>query len=265
MRIHLIINHDDSLQNLASELSKTETITSKIEDITPDIDFVVVGKNTTKNDAQQLKANDLGLKIVSYAEFIYEYFKNKTRVVITSNTGKVSVVAMVLHTMDFCGIPVSFWRENPTNGKPFQNLKNAEFVVIESDETVLEFDAQPKFHHYHPTVALLNKISDNENAKKYATFIDSITKGGILIYNKECDILKEIVENSENSIRKLAYKTPDYQINNNIIFISTDEGELPLENINKEEIINIEGAKWVCQNMGIDASDFYEAMVSFEG
>lgn len=263
MRIHFIINNDNSLQDLVLELSKTDIVTSKIEDITSDIAFVIVEKNTAENDAQWLKAKNLGLKMGSYAEFIYEYFKNKTRVVITSSKNKASTVAMVLHTMDFCGVPVSFWLENPINGKRFQYLKNAEFVIIESDETILDFDARPKFHNYHPTVALLNEISEKENAEKYAIFIDSITKGGILIYNKENNLLREIVENSENSVRKIEYETPDYHINENKLLLSTDEGELPLENVTQEEIINVEGAKWVCQNMGVDAADFYEAMVSF--
>ncbi|MDO4229709.1 MAG: Mur ligase [Capnocytophaga sp.] len=264
MRIHFILNDDFLLQNLMSELSKTDIITSKNNEITTSIDLVVVGKNISENHPDLLKTNNLGLKNISFSEFIYEYFKNKTRVVIAGNDGKAHIIKMILHTMSFHNIPIDYWQESILSEKRLHIAENAEFVVIEGNEKNFSpLFPTPAFHSYHPTVALIGNISTNENLDKYSTFIDSITKGGILIYNAEDTLLQEIVEDTTNPIRKLEYKTPHYQIDNQAIFLITNEGELPLENIDSQRVIDVEGAKWVCQNMGIDETDFYEAMVSF--
>ncbi|MFK8301714.1 Mur ligase [Capnocytophaga stomatis] len=264
MRAHFIFSEDIVLQNLMSELSKTDIVTSKNEEITTETDLVVLSSEISETHPDILKASNLGLKTIFYPEFIHEYFKNKTRVVITGSKGKENVLAMVLHTMNFHDVPVSYFLENPINGKQFQLIEDAEFVLIEGDENLISnSNSQAKFLSYQPTVALITGISSEENSEKYSNFIDSLTKGGILIYNEEDSLLKNIVKTSENPVRKLEYKTPDYQTDGKSLFLLTDEGQLLLKNIQPQEVINVEGAKWVCQNMGIDEVDFYEAMVSF--
>lgn len=40
---------------------------------------------------------------------------------------------------------------------------------------------------------------------------------------------------------------------------------MPLEIFGNHNLQNLAGAKWICQHMGIDEDDFYEAIVSFKG
>jgi UDP-N-acetylmuramate: L-alanyl-gamma-D-glutamyl-meso-diaminopimelate ligase len=40
---------------------------------------------------------------------------------------------------------------------------------------------------------------------------------------------------------------------------------LPLEIFGNHNLQNLAGAKWICQHMGIDEDDFYEAIASFTG
>lgn len=162
--------------------------------------------------------------------------------------------------MDFHNIPISYYTNNQVKNKFFRHNEEAEFAIIEGNEKKLNFS---KFHMYYPTVALVSGVSGSDDFEKYLSFIDEITKGGILIYNKEDILLQEIVNTSENPIRKIEYETPEFEVNGKTIVLITNEGELPIENIDKQNIINIEGAKWLCQNMGIDPTDFYEAMASF--
>ncbi|MFK8281943.1 Mur ligase [Capnocytophaga cynodegmi] len=264
MQVHFIFSEDILLQNLMSELSKTDIVTSKNEEINSNINFVVVSTELPEIHPDILKANSLGLKTIFYPEFIREYFKNKTRVIIAGDKGKKNILKMVLHTMNFHNIPISYFLENMIDGKNFQIIEDSEFALIEGNENSITNDnLQAKFLSYQPTVALISDISFEENSEKYSSFIDTITKGGILIYNKEDSPLKNIVEISENPIRKLEYKTPHYETDGKSLFLTTDEGQLLLENVQPQEVINIEGAKWICQNMGIDEVDFYEAMASF--
>src|SRR5690606_18616737 len=94
---------------------------------------------------------------------------------------------------------------------------------------------------------------------------DSIVKGGSIHYNEEDDILKQIVEASENTIRKIAYRTPEYTVENGITYLETDEGAMPLEIFGAHNLNNLAGAKWICQHLGVDEDDFYEAIATFKG
>ncbi|MDO5106054.1 Mur ligase [Capnocytophaga sp.] len=262
MHIHFIVDNDPVLQKLSDELSKINTVTFSDEQMSQDIDFVVVSKSISDNDLRLQKAKNLQLNLLSHTEFIYEYFKNQTRVVIASGSGKASVTAMVLHVMAYYDNPVSYFTENQSNERLFNFSEDAEFTIIETDEnTIANSTSQADF--FHPTVILIDSNLTDKNTEKYTALINNITKGGILIYNQENQLVNQIVSASENAVRKIAYQTPDYQLIDNVIYLSTDEGELPLENITNQEVINVEGAKWLCQNMGIDAADFYQAMVSF--
>jgi len=74
-----------------------------------------------------------------------------------------------------------------------------------------------------------------------------------------------VVEASVNQIKKYAYQTPNHFIENGVTYLETTEGDLPLEIFGKHNLQNLAGAKWICQHMGIDEDDFYEAIESFSG
>jgi UDP-N-acetylmuramate: L-alanyl-gamma-D-glutamyl-meso-diaminopimelate ligase len=89
--------------------------------------------------------------------------------------------------------------------------------------------------------------------------------GGSMVYNEEDPIVKEVVESSENQIKKYPYQTPSHFIENGITYLETAEGDLPLEIFGDHNLQNLAGAKWICQHMGIDEDDFYEAIADFSG
>jgi UDP-N-acetylmuramate: L-alanyl-gamma-D-glutamyl-meso-diaminopimelate ligase len=92
-----------------------------------------------------------------------------------------------------------------------------------------------------------------------------MVQGGSMIYNEEDEIVKEVVELSENHIKKYPYTTPNHFIENGRTYLLTAEGDLPLEIFGKHNLQNLAGAKWICQHMGIDEDGFYEAIGSFSG
>jgi UDP-N-acetylmuramate: L-alanyl-gamma-D-glutamyl-meso-diaminopimelate ligase len=89
--------------------------------------------------------------------------------------------------------------------------------------------------------------------------------GGSMVYNEEDAVVKEVVEASVNQIKKYAYSTPNHFIEDGVTYLETTEGDLPLEIFGKHNLQNLAGAKWICQHMGIDEDDFYEAIESFSG
>ena len=247
------------------------------EKITSKLDAVILGMHAKSDNPELKKAQELGIKIYSYPEFLYEQSKDKTRVVIGGSHGKTTITSMILHVLNYHNIAVDYMVGAQLEG--FDTMVHLttenEFIVLEGDEYLSSpIDMRPKFHLYKPNIALLSGIAwDHINVfptfenyvEQFSIFTDSLINGGIMVYNSEDEIVNKVVESSENPIKKYPYTTPNYKIVNGTTFIDTAEGELPLEIFGKHNLQNMAGAKWICQHMGVDEADFYEAILSFKG
>ena len=247
------------------------------EKLSSKIEVVILGMHAKGDNPELLKAKELGLKIYSYPEFLYEQSKNKTRVVIGGSHGKTTITSMILHVLNYHEKEVDYMVGAQLEG--FETMvhltEENEFIVLEGDEYLSSpIDRRPKFHLYKPNIALLSGIAWDhinvfptfENYKdQFKIFTDSMINGGSMVYNDEDGHVKEIVESSENHIKKYPYTTPKHFIENGITYLETPEGDLPLEIFGIHNLQNLAGAKWICQHMGIDEDDFYEAIASFKG
>ncbi|HFS67548.1 MAG TPA: peptidoglycan synthetase [Flavobacteriia bacterium] len=245
--------------------------------ITSDIDAIILGMHAKKDNPELIKAKELGLKIYSYPEFLYEQSKNKTRVVIGGSHGKTTITSMILHVLNYFDKDVDYMVGAQLEG--FETMvkltKENDFIILEGDEYLSSpLDLRPKFHLYQPNIALLSGIAwDHINVfptfenyvAQFKIFIDKITDGGMLVYNEEDNVLNEIVINSDKVIKKYPYKTPKHHIKNGITYLETTFGDVPLEIFGKHNLQNLEGARWICQLIGIQEEDFYEAISSFKG
>jgi UDP-N-acetylmuramate: L-alanyl-gamma-D-glutamyl-meso-diaminopimelate ligase len=247
------------------------------EKISSEIDVIILGMHAKGDNPELLRAQELGLKIYSYPEFLFEQSKNKTRVVIGGSHGKTTITSMILHVLHYHEKEVDYMVGAQLEG--FETMvhltEKNDFTVLEGDEYLSSpIDLRPKFHLYKPNIALLSGIAwDHINVfptfenyvEQFDVFINSITNGGILVYNEEDEIVKKLVEKSTAAIKKYPYRSPEHFIENGITFLQTGEGDLPLEIFGNHNLQNLAGAKWICQHMGIDEDDFYEAIVSFKG
>ena len=247
------------------------------EKITSSLDAIVLGMHAKADNPELLKAQELGLKIYSYPEFLYEQSKHKTRVVIGGSHGKTTITSMILHVMHYHNRDVDYMVGAQLEGFDVmvKLTEENDFIVLEGDEYLSSpIDRRPKFHLYKPNIALLSGIAwDHINVfptyenyvEQFSIFVDSVVQGGSINYNEEDDEVKRVVEASENPIRKLAYQTPDYTVEDGETLLETPEGPLPIEVFGKHNLNNLAGAKWICQHMGIDEDDFYEAISTFKG
>ena len=245
--------------------------------INENIDVVILGMHAKRDNPELKEAQEMNLKIQSYPEFLALLSENKTRVVIAGSHGKTTITTMILHALEYHGIETDYMVGAPV----YENSKNLsigdknDFVLLEGDEYLSSvIDPQPKFLWYTPEIALVSCIAwDHFNVfptfKDYITqfekFIYSIKAGGVLIYNKEDEILKKLVESIEHPIKKIGYNIPDHFIDNGQTYLETDEGSLPLIVFGSHNLQNLAGAQWIAQLMGLDRSDFFESMISFKG
>ena len=247
------------------------------EKITDSLDAIVLGMHAKADNPELLKAQELGVKIYSYPEFLYEQSKHKTRVVIGGSHGKTTITSMILHVLHYHDRDVDYMVGAQLEGFDVmvKLTEHNDFIVLEGDEYLSSpIDRRPKFHLYKPNIALLSGIAwDHINVfptyenyvEQFSIFVDSIVTGGSINYNEEDAEVKRVVEASENQIRKIAYKTPEYTVENGETLLDTPEGPMPIEVFGAHNLNNLAGAKWICQHMGIDEDDFYEAISTFKG
>ncbi len=247
------------------------------EKISSSLDAIVLGMHAKSDNPELIKAQELGLKIYSYPEFLYEQSKNKTRVVIGGSHGKTTITSMILHVMHYHDRDVDYMVGAQLEGFDVmvKLTEDNDFIVLEGDEYLSSpIDRRPKFHLYKPNIALLSGIAwDHINVfptydnyvEQFKIFVDSIVNGGSITYNAEDAEVARVVEASENTIRKLPYNTPEYTVEHGETLLETPEGPLPIEIFGKHNLNNLAGAKWICQHMGIDEDDFYEAIATFKG
>ncbi|GAB0156683.1 Mur ligase family protein [Chryseobacterium sp. Alg-005] len=247
------------------------------EKITPDIDAVILGMHAHQDNPELARAKELGLKIYSYPEFLYEQSKNKTRVVIAGSHGKTTITSMILHVLNFHQKEVDFMVGAQLEGFDcmVKLTQENDFMVLEGDEYLSSpIDLRSKFLLYQPNIALMSGIAwDHINVFKtfddyveqFRRFVASITPGGVLVYNEEDAEVVKVVEGAENYFRKIPYKTPEYEINNGKVHLKTEMGDVPLSVFGAHNLLNMEGARHICQQLGIMDEDFYEAIMSFKG
>lgn len=247
------------------------------EKITTDIDAVIIGMHARKDNPELLRAQELGIKIFSYPEYIYEQTKDKIRVVIGGSHGKTSTTAMILHVLKECAVDCDFLVGAQLDGFDcmVKLTTDAKIAVIEGDEYLSSpTDLRPKFHLYHPNIALLSGIAwDHINVfptfenyvEQFKIFLDKIESGGSLVYCEADGEVKKLSENHIGDFKKIPYNTHAHEVVNGITYLITDKGKIPLKIFGNHNLQNLNGAKYVCNELGITDAQFYNAIQSFKG
>ncbi len=303
MRIHFIAIGGTAMHSLAIEMSKKghnvsgsddniyEPAKSNLEkrglfpkklgwfsnEISSKIDLIILGMHAKKNNEELMKAQSIGLKIKSYPEFISSISSNKTRVVVAGSHGKSSISAMILHIMNYNNINIDY-----IIGAPIQGSKQTisltdknDFILIEGDEYLSScLDLNSKFLWYKPHIAIINGISwDHINVfpsfklyiDQFKKFILSISEGGVLLYNSLDKTLVDVIHDLNHLIKKIPYKFLTSEINEGITYVDSLEGKIKLNIFGEHNLINLEAARLACQYMGVNETDFFEAIQSFKG
>ncbi len=241
------------------------------------IDAIILGMHARENNPELIKAQELGLKIYSYPEYLYEHSKNKTRIVIGGSHGKTTITAMLLHVLKHAGIESDYMVGAQLDG--FEVMvkltDDAKYMVFEGDEYLTSpLDRRPKFHLYKPHIALLSGIAwDHINVfptldnyiEQFRIFIDLIEKKGNLTYCSDDETLNSLLKEKTRPIRTNPYTLPNHFIKDGITYIKTDKNEVSLKIFGEHNLLNLSGARNICKEIGISDEDFYEAIGSFKG
>ena len=246
------------------------------EKIHDGLSAVILGMHARSDNPELLRAQELGIRIYSFPEFIYEQSRNKQRIVITGSHGKSTITAMIMHVLSFHNRKFDYAVGAEVAGFPTTvRLSDAPIIVIEGDEYLSSpIDREPKFLKYHHHIALISGIAwdhinvfptEAEYIGQFEKLADRTPKAGSLAYCEEDPIARKIGETERPDVTPLPYGTPDYEVIDGVTTLIHAGGRTALKIFGKHNLQNIMGARQVLSRVGVTDEMFYEAIASFEG
>ncbi len=280
---HQVTGSDDEIFDPAkSNLQKNGILPEKTgwfpDKISAQTEAIILGMHARKDNPELLKAQELQIPIYSYPEFVYHQTQNKKRIVIGGSHGKTTITSMIMHVLNFYNKKFDYLVGAQLAG--FETMvglsEDAEIAVIEGDEYLASpIQMVPKFHLYHPDVAIISGIAwDHINVfptyemycEQFSIFIDKIQENGRLIYcENDQELVRVVNENKRENITRIPYGVSAHEIEDGITSILFEGKKYPLEVFGQHNLMNLESARLACESVGITTSDFYSAMQTFAG
>ena len=246
------------------------------EKLNDSYDAVILGMHARIDNPELIRAQEIGLKIYSYPEYLYEQSKDKIRIVIGGSHGKTTITSMVLHVMKDAGIDTDFMVGAQLEGFDVmvRLSDTAKYMVIEGDEYLTSpIDRIPKFHKYHPHIAVISGIGwDHVNVfptfdsylEQFRIFINTIENNGCLIFDNTDAEARRLAESSK--VTHLGYGIHPYHSNDGKTFLSLDNGdEVEVRIFGEHNMKNINAARLVLNRIGVTDEQFYNSIKSFKG
>ena len=239
------------------------------ERITPDIDAIILGMHAREDNPELIRARELGIKIYSFPEYLYEQTKDKIRIVVGGSHGKTTTTSMILYVLNRLGIEADYMVGAQIEG--FERMvrlsDTAKYAVFEGDEYLTSpLDLRSKFLWYHPHVAILTGIAwDHINVfptfpqyvDTFRKFVDSIepseanSQKSAFIYYQGDENLRTIASGARKDITCIPY--------------DAYEGNVAMQVFGRHNMQNLQAAMLACHCIGVTPDDFYREISTFTG
>jgi UDP-N-acetylmuramate: L-alanyl-gamma-D-glutamyl-meso-diaminopimelate ligase len=275
---HHVTGSDDAIYDPAKTNLKENSLLPQIgwnEDvITSDIDVVILGMHARKDNPELLKAKHLGLKIMSFPEFIAAESIGKKRVVVAGSHGKTTTTAMIMFVLSHMNVDFDYLVGSSINGFELSvKISDAPLIIIEGDEYLSSpLDLRSKFLWYNPHISIIAGIAyDHINVfPTFDLYLDTfqkymnshVSKGHFFWYKNDVHLQKLV---QETTTLNRAYDTPEYKNTLDGSEIFHEGSWYPLKVVGKHNLENIYAAQLVCAELGISGREFYVAISNFTG
>ena len=246
------------------------------EKIYKGLDAIILGMHAKADNPELQRAEELGLTIYSFPEYIYQESREKTRVVVGGSHGKTTTTSMIMNVLKAVGKDFDWLVGARLEGfSQSVNITDAPVIVCEGDEyPASALEKRPKFHFLFPHIAILTGIAwDHINVfptweiylEQFRIFIDKIEPGGVLIYNMTDPVCKKLVEEHTAAVRRIPYGVPVHAIKNGITVVTLEGQTGPLKVFGEHNLLNLQAAFLACKELGVDAAAFMKGIASFGG
>ncbi|MBT5550789.1 MAG: UDP-N-acetylmuramate:L-alanyl-gamma-D-glutamyl-meso-diaminopimelate ligase [Nitrospina sp.] len=258
------------------------------ENITSDIDLVIVGNAVSKTNEEVQAVLDAGLEYTSFPEALAHFFLvGRKSLVVTGTHGKTTTSSLLSWVLQASGRKPGFmvggWLKNFDNN---HQVPEGDYFVTEGDEyDSAFFDKGPKFLHYRPDASILTGIefdhadifADLDQIKgafrKYVSLIRP--EGVILVKHADAniqDVLGEAVCRIETYgyLEGADWRIGDYRFEGGYGFFSLSfQGEkradFQLAMMGRHNVENAAAVAALCLGLGLAVDEINSAFKSFQG
>ena len=276
---HIVTGSDDLIYEPAkSNLLKHDLLPNQegwsTHNIDLNIDLVILGMHAKLDNPELLLTQKLNIPLMSFPEYIFEYSRNKKRIVVAGSHGKTTITSMILHVLRDNNIKVDYLLGAKIDSiNNLVSLNNNDVILIEGDEYFSSpLDKTSKFMHYHPDILVVSGVEwDHVNVfptlelyKDTFKNILNITSAESkqIFYCGDDSFLSDFLTNT-NYIQP--YYLPKYKVENHQFIITCKSQEIPLNIFGKHNLYNLEAARLVTLKLGVSEQQFYKSIQSFKG
>ena len=276
---HIVTGSDDAIYDPAlSRLAEKGILPTEFgwhpDRVTNELDLVILGMHARIDNPELLKAQEIGVKLMSFPEFMYDHAKDKKRVVIAGSHGKTTTTSMVLHLLKSAGREVDFLVGAQLEG--FGNmvkLSDAPIAVFEGDEyTASPLDLRPKFMHYKPDISVITGIAwDHVNIfdthEKYMyqfelLIQDTLERGKLIYYEHDQDLAH--LANHYQGIKQ-AYEAFDNKVSGSGSELIFGGHSYPVQFFGQHNFENVKAAYYVVKELGLSDEEFIAGVQTMPG
>ncbi len=266
--------YDPARSRLASVGLLPEVIGWDADSITEEKDLVILGMHAQLDNPELIKAQKLGLRIVSFPEYIAEHIKDKKKIVVTGSHGKTTTTSMIMHVLRTLDYDFDYLVGGIIDGfdRMVRMSDTADIAVVEGDEYLSSrLDSRPKMLHYQGDVIITTGVAwDHMNVfptyddylKEFRTLFSQIDDDGMLIWSEDDELLKELVQSQDIKGEIVSYDALDTNADGQILY---NEDRFNPEVFGRHNMANMHAAMLACQQVGIDPVDFLSAIEDFSG
>jgi UDP-N-acetylmuramate: L-alanyl-gamma-D-glutamyl-meso-diaminopimelate ligase len=258
------------------------------ENITSDIDLVIVGNAVSKTNEEVQAVLAAGLEYTSFPEALCRFFlEGRKSLVVTGTHGKTTTTALLSWVLYASGRKPGFmvggWLKNfDTNHR----VPTGDYFVTEGDEyDSAFFDKGPKFLHYRPDFSILTGI-EFDHADIFADLDqikDAFRKYVGLIHPEGVILVKHADANIQDVLREAVCKVEtygyldgaDWQIGDyrfegglgcfSLTHLGKKQGDFQLAMIGRHNVENAAAVAALCLGLGLTADEINSAFKSFQG
>ncbi len=260
----------------------------KKENITGDIDLVIVGNAVSKDHEEVLAVQAAGIPYISMPQALSRFFlEGRKSLVVTGTHGKTTTSSILSWVFEACGKKPGFmvggWLKNfDTNHK----LPEGDWFVTEGDEyDTAFFDKGPKFLHYRPYAAILTSIEfdhadiyrDLDHIKEsFRKFMEIIDPKGFLLVEFSDKNTKDVITKAHCEVETYGFsdeadwQVADYRFADGHGQFTLNHkgkavGQFHLPMIGRHNILNSAAVTAMALKCGLSADAVAEGLKSFKG
>ena len=258
----------------------------KKENISNDIDLIIVGNAVSKTNEEVQAVLDAGISYTSFPAALSQFFlEGRKSLVVTGTHGKTTTTSLLSWVLESAqrkpGFMVGGWLRNfDTN----HQVPVGDYFVTEGDEYDSSFfDKGPKFLHYRPDASILTSLefdhadifSDLYHIKQVFRDYIKLVKDIILVKSDDENI-RDVLPSASCRVEsygfdeKADWRIEDYRFEKgcghfSLSFKNKKQADFQLAMIGRHNVENAAAVAALCFSLGLTADEINVGFQSFKG